>query len=85
MNPCILEDFKNLWILLGSGKDFHGSVDFGGFGWILVGSGKDFHGFVDFGGFGEFSLDLGRTSMDLWILQDFEYFGGTWEGFPWIR
>ena len=54
-------------ILVGSGKDFHGSVDFAGFCrflldvgrismvlWILkilVGPGNDFHGSVHFGGF----------------------------------
>ena len=70
-------------ILVGSGKDFHGSVDFAGFCsfwldvgrismvlWILkilVGPGNDFHESVHFGGFQK--------------LMDFAW---IWQGFPWI-
>ena len=39
---------------------------------------KDFHGCVDFK---RFRLDLGRISVDPWILKDFVDLGWTWERF----
>ena len=45
--------------------------------WILVGSGKDFHGLAEFNRFLTILLDLGRISMDPWMLQHFGNFGWT--------
>ena len=53
---------------------------------MLVGPGKDFC--VDGGGVGTFSgfwLDLGKISMDPYMLEDLKEFGLMWDGFPWIR